>query len=90
VISDRTMFEIYRESGYAQKFRVVYFTELGEHDKEAEIARAMDGEHLVDGFIRDLHKAEAKQVIARFVDHLNRGGAADVEALRRELAPFCS
>ena len=32
--SDRTMFEIYREAVYARQYRVVYFTELDEHNKE--------------------------------------------------------
>lgn len=88
MLSDRTLFEIYRESGYARKFRVVYFTELGEHDKEAEIGRALAGEHVFDGFIRDLEKAAAKQVIHAFVDRLNRGETPDLERFRRELEPY--
>jgi hypothetical protein len=88
VISDRTMFEIYREASYARQYRVVYFTELGDHDKETEIGRALAGEHLVDGFIRDLHKEPAKRIIAAFVDGLNRGQSADIETLRRDLKPF--
>ncbi len=88
MISDRTMFEIYRESGYGRKYRVVYFTELGEHDKEAEIGRALTGEHLLDGFIRDLDKASAKRVIHAFVDGLNRGESPDLDRLRRDLEPY--
>lgn len=42
--SDKTMFEIYRETTYTGKYRVVYFTELQDHDKETEINRAMAGE----------------------------------------------
>jgi hypothetical protein len=86
--SDRTMFEIYRESDYGRKWRVVYFTELGEHNKEAEIARAMAGEHLHDGFISNYHKDEAKDVIARFIEGLNRGEAPDISRLRSELESF--
>ena len=88
MISDRTMFEIYREAGYGRKYRVVYFTELGDKDKETEIGRATAGEHVFDGFIRDLHKEPAKRVIADFVDGLNRGRQPDIEALRRDLQPF--
>ena len=88
MISDRTLFEIYRESGYSRKYRVVYFTELGEHDKETEIGRALAGEHLLDGFIRDLDKAAAKRIIHAFVDGLNRGENPDLDHLRRELAPY--
>ena len=88
VIADRTMFEIYREATYGRLYRVVYFTELGEHDKEAEIGRAMSGEHVFDGFIRDLDKAEAKRVIARFVDSLNHGATPDIEQLQRALEAY--
>jgi len=30
---DKIMFEIYKESIYSDKYRVVYFTELHEHNK---------------------------------------------------------
>lgn len=48
----KVMFEIYRDSDFNGKFKVVYFTELGEHDKEKEIEDAMRGEHIFDGFCR--------------------------------------
>ena len=47
------MFEVYRDVTYGTRYRVVYFTELQDHNKELEINRAMAGEHFVDGFIRD-------------------------------------
>jgi hypothetical protein len=87
-VSDRTLFEIYREADYGRRYRVVYFTELNEHERETEIGRAMAGEHVLDGFIADRHKDAAKQRIASFVDALNRGQSTDVESLRRELEPF--
>ena len=71
--SDKTMFEIYRDQKYGSRFRVVYFTELQDHNKEAEINRAMAGEHFVDGFIRDFHKDEAKSVIDSLLDRMNEG-----------------
>ena len=40
MISDKTMFEIYREEGYGRKYRVVYFTELNDHNRETEISKA--------------------------------------------------
>lgn len=87
-ISDRTLFEIYREADYGRRYRVVYFTELNEHDRETEIARAMAGEHILDGFIADRHKEAAKQRIASFVEALNRGQSADVASLLQELEPY--
>lgn len=71
--SDKTMFEVYRETTYDSKFRVVYFTELQDHNKESEINRAMAGEHFLDGFIRDFKKEEAKAIIDQLIERLNRG-----------------
>jgi len=88
VISNRTMFEIYREAGYGRKVRVVYFTELNDHNRETEISRAMAGEHLYDGFIRDHAKEEAKQIIAQFVDRLNHGERLEIDVLRASLEPY--
>lgn len=80
------MFEIYREADYGRQYRVVFFTELDEHNKEAEINRAMAGEHFFDGFLLNLRKEEGKKKIGELVARLNRGEpltAADVE---RELS----
>jgi hypothetical protein len=71
--SDKIMFEIYRDTQYNQSFRVVYYTELNEHNKHEEINRAMSGEHYFDGFIKDYKKEEAKKVIQNIVSGLNEG-----------------
>jgi hypothetical protein len=39
--SDKIMFEIYQDKQYNQKYRVVYYTELNENNKHAEINRAL-------------------------------------------------
>jgi hypothetical protein len=57
--ADKVMFEIYREAAYTGKYRVVYFTELNDANKEYEINRALSGEHFYDGFIRNYRKEEA-------------------------------
>jgi hypothetical protein len=71
--SDKTMFEIYRETTYTGEYRVVYFTELQDHNKEMEINRAMAGEHFMDGFIKDYGKDEAKVIIDDLLGRMNRG-----------------
>jgi hypothetical protein len=71
--SEKTMFEVYRETAYSGQYRVVYFTELDEHNKEIEIARALAGDHYVDGFLRNYTKEEAKRVIDELLERLNRG-----------------
>jgi len=77
------MFEIYRETEYSGKYRVVYFTELQDHNKETEINHALAGEHFYDGFIKNYRKEEAKEIIAACLARLNNGekiGPQDVES----------
>jgi len=81
----KVMFEIYREAGYGQQYRVVYFTELDEHNKETEISRAMAGEHLFDGFLVESRLSEAKSAIAGFLKRLNNGEDVTADELQRSL-----
>jgi hypothetical protein len=81
--SDKIMFEIYREKTYSGKFRVVYYTELDEHNKEWEINHALAGESFFDGFLKNYRKEEGKQIIESIVERLNQGEkleAAEVAA----------
>jgi hypothetical protein len=71
--SDKIMFEIYKDTQYNKNYRVVFYTELNEHNKHAEISRAMAGEHFFDGFIKDYKKDEAKKIIETIVTELNDG-----------------
>ncbi len=87
-VHEKVMFEIYRETGYDQRYRVVFFTELDEHNKDEEIARAIAGEHLYDGFIRDKALTEAKHVIAELLDRLNRGESISPEAVADALVVY--
>jgi len=71
--ADKVMFEIYREAAYTGKYRVVYFTELNENNKEFEINRALSGEHFYDGFIKNYRKEEAKDIIEALLRRMNDG-----------------
>ncbi len=86
--SEKIMFQIYRESGYNRKYKVVYFTELHDHNREAEINRAMAGESVFDGFIRGFKKDQAKQVIQAALCRLNDGQLLSPEQLQHELADY--
>jgi hypothetical protein len=86
--TDRIMFEIYRESTYSGRYRVVYFTELNDHNRDTEINRALAGEHFYDGFIRSFRKDEAKKIIEEVVAQLSDGKAVDPHALAEALAPY--
>ena len=84
----RVMFEIYREVDHAGKYRVVYFTELGEHERELEIGAAFRGDHVFDGFILTRERAQAKQVINGILDRLNGGEPLLPADIARQLAPY--
>lgn len=86
--SDKIMFEIYKEATYTGQYRVVYFTELQDHNKESEINRAMAGQHFYDGFIRNYRKDQAKDAIAGILERLNKGERVEKEDVTRALAPF--
>lgn len=86
--SDKIMFEIYKEATYTGQYRVVYFTELQDHNKETEINRAMAGQHFYDGFIRQYRKDQAKEAIRGILDRLNNGERIEKEEVIRVLAPF--
>ncbi len=83
--ADKTMFEIYREADYGRLFRVVFFTDLDEHNKEAEINRAMAGEHVYDGFLVDRRKDEGKKKLTEIIARMNKGEAVTAEQIEREL-----
>lgn len=86
------MFEIYRESDYNRAFRFVFFTDLDEHNRGKEIARAAAGETVFHGFIADDRKEPARAEVAAIVDELNAMdedvAGMPQDELRRRLAPF--
>jgi hypothetical protein len=86
-VAAKVMFEIYREGGYDRRFRVIYFTELNEHNRDHELNRCLAGESFYSGYVREDARKEARQRIAGILGRLNDGedlGPADVEG---ELQP---
>jgi len=86
--SDRIMFEIYKETTYQGRYKVVYFTELQDHNKEYEISRALAGEHFYDGFIKNYRKEQAKEIIDQILDRLNNGETLAPDEVERALQAF--
>ena len=84
----KLMFEIYRDTSLTGQYKVVYFTELGEHDKDTEIADAMRGEHIFDGFLLHRERQEGKQVVDEILGELNRGESIDSAAMEEKLKPY--
>src|SRR6478735_8286839 len=83
--ADKVMFEIYRETEYTGKYRVCYFTELQDHNKESEINHALAGEHFFDGFIKNFRKDEAKEIIDGLLTRMNNGERLDPQEVERAL-----
>jgi hypothetical protein len=86
--SDKIMFQIYREAGYNQKYKVVYFTELHDYNRETEINRALAGEPFYDGFVRNFKKDQAKKIIEDAIDRLNKGEKISAEDVERSLTDY--
>lgn len=86
--SDKIMFEIYRDKQYNEKFHVVYYTELNEHNKHVEINRALAGASFFDGFIKDFRKEEAKQIIEDIIKQLNAGNTVEKAVIRERLKEY--
>lgn len=86
--SDKVMFEIYKETEYTGQYRVVYFTELQDHNKETEINHALAGEHFFDGFIKNFRKDEAKEIISSLIARLNSGEPLEPREVERALGEY--
>ena len=86
--NDKIMFEIYKENMYSKEYRVVYFTELNEENKEREIDRAMKGDHVFDGYILSIKKYHAMKQIEDIIQRLNDGETLDVQYLKKQLKEF--
>ena len=84
----KIMFEIYKEKAYTGEYRVVYFSELDDHNKDIEIDRAMKGDHFFDGFILTLKKERAMKQIEDIVYRLNEGETLDDQYLNMQLKEF--
>ena len=84
----KIMFEIYKEKAYTGVYRVVYFSELDDHNKDIEIDRAMKGDHFFDGFILTLKKERAMKQLQDIVDRLNGGESLNSEHLEKQLEEF--
>ncbi len=84
-VSDKIMFEVYCEAGFERQYRVTYFTELNDNNKDHEINRAMAGTHFMDGFLPEPRQAEGKQRLGQLVDRLNAGEQVEAESVEREL-----
>ncbi len=91
-VSDKTMFEIYRETDYNRAFHFVFYTDLEEHARDDVISKAASGDTVFSGFIDDAKKEAAREAIAAMVDELNDMHEDDAgiskDEVERRLAEF--
>ncbi len=89
---EKTMFEIFRESDYNRAFHCIFYTDLEEHAREREIAKAAAGHTVYAGFIADESKEAAREEIDRILDELNAMDEDEADMSRteieRRLAPY--
>ena len=85
---EKVMFEIFRETQYDRHYRVVYYTELGEHDRELEINRALSGSHVFDGFLDAGRIETARTAVGEILDRLNGGETPEAVAIDTSLSAF--
>lgn len=85
---DKTMFEIYREAEFNRRYCVIYFTELGNHDRDDEIPKALMGDNLFDGFLSGWRKDEAKFKIEEILERLNKGETVTRDEIESTLKPY--
>lgn len=83
---DRTMFEIFRESDYNRSFHYIFYTDLDEHAREHEIARAANGDTIFSGYLHDASKERARAIVEAIVDELNEMDEATAGISAREVA----
>ena len=83
----RIMFEVYREGGYDRRYRVVYFTELNDRDRDRELDRCLAGESFLSGFLAEASRRDARAVITSALERLNDGDELTPEGLAAELEP---
>lgn len=86
-VAAKVMFEIYREGGYDRRFRVIYFTELNDRNREHELNRCLAGESYLSGYVREDARKEARAVIGEVLRRLNDGEEIPPERVEGELAP---
>ena len=85
--SAKIMFEVYREGGYDRRYRVVYFTDLNDHNRDAELNRCLAGESFYSGYLAESARKEARAVISAALRRLNDGEELTPAQLEAELAP---
>ncbi len=84
-VAAKIMFEVYREGGYDRRYRVVYFTELNDNNRDTELNRCIAGTSFYSSFLKEETRKEARIVINKALERLNDGEDLSPAQLEAEL-----
>ena len=84
-VAAKIMFEVYREGGYDRRYRVVYFTELNDNNRDTELNRCIAGTSFYSSFLKEETRKEARMVINKALERLNDGEDLSPSQLEAEL-----
>ena len=84
----KVMFEIFREREDGA-YRVVYFTELTEHEKDDALSEAMHGSHIYSGYLLHRERERGKATVGRLLDRLNAGETVSEQEIEFALDGVC-
>ena len=84
----KVMFEIFREREHGA-YRVVYFTELTEHEKDDALSEVMHGSHIYSGYLLHRERERAKATVGRLLDRMNAGETVSEQEIEFALDGVC-
>ncbi len=84
----KIMFEIYLDTTYTNKHEAVYYTELGEAQKDPAITRAVNGLHVYDGFSSEWRSDEAKALVKTICAEHDEGATFTSSQITTRLGDF--
>ena len=84
----KVMFEIFREQHHGN-YRVVYYTELCEHEKEDALNEAMNGVTVFSGYLLYRERDRARVMVDEVLARLNAGETLSETEIESRLSTVC-
>lgn len=84
----KILFAVYREAGKNGPYRVIYFTELEEKERDAAIEEFVTGETVYQAYLREEAAPGAKPKIEERLERWNAGDKPDIAAFEAAMRPY--
>ena len=78
---EKVFFGIYKESGCDKPYRILYFTELDEDERDAAMNRFVEGETIYTGFLKEACLDQGKRLLEDYLARWNTGTSPVLEEL---------